>query len=74
MHQTGPTAKTEFPPGTPLSAKGTTTCYTCHYFHASNQAKLWRGPKEQCGLGCHDAPEEGGEGSESDVGTKGEPQ
>ena len=55
MHQTGAAARTEFPPGTPLSAEGTTTCYTCHYFHASDQTKLWRGTREQCGLGCHDA-------------------
>jgi predicted CXXCH cytochrome family protein len=54
MHQTGAAARTEFPPGTPLSPESTTTCYTCHYFHASEQTKLWRGTREQCGLGCHD--------------------
>lgn len=61
MHQTGASAKTEFPPGTPLSAEGRTTCFTCHFFHASNEAKLQRGTRQQCGLGCHDiqAPGEG---------------
>ena len=53
LHKTGALPKTEFPPGTPTNADGTTTCYTCHFVHASNQAKLWRGPREQCGLGCH---------------------
>jgi predicted CXXCH cytochrome family protein len=66
MHKTGILPKTEFPPGTPVSAEGTSTCYTCHFFHASNQAKLWRGPRDQCGLGCHEAldPQKGpaGEG------------
>jgi predicted CXXCH cytochrome family protein len=66
LHKVGAAAKTEFPPGTPVSAEGTTTCYSCHFFHASNQTKLWRGTKEQCGLGCHDAdkPQEGESGGE----------
>ncbi|MHB8835923.1 MAG: cytochrome c3 family protein [Candidatus Methylomirabilia bacterium] len=54
LHKIGIMAKTAFPPGTPLSEEGQTTCYTCHYFHASNQVKLTRGPKAQCGLGCHE--------------------
>ena len=54
LHKTGVPAKTQFPPGTSLSPEGTSTCYTCHFYHASNQVKLWRGPKEQCGLGCHE--------------------
>jgi len=71
LHKIGITAKTEFPPGTPLSAEGTTTCYTCHYFHASNQTKLWRGTKEQCGLGCHEALEPQGGASGGEVETEG---
>jgi predicted CXXCH cytochrome family protein len=74
LHKTGIRAKTEFPPGTPLSPEGTTTCYTCHYFHASNQTKLWRGTKEQCGLGCHDVPEPEEGASEGDAGMGGEPE
>jgi predicted CXXCH cytochrome family protein len=59
MHQVGIGPKTEFPPDTPLSAAGETTCYTCHLFHAGSLAKLWRGEVEgQCGLGCHDVAEE----------------
>lgn len=54
MHKIGAEAKTAFPAGTPLSKEGTTTCYTCHLFHGSAQPKLWRGAKQQCGLGCHD--------------------
>jgi predicted CXXCH cytochrome family protein len=54
LHKNGMAPKTEFPVGTPTSPEGTTTCYTCHLFHASNQAKLWRGTREQCGLGCHE--------------------
>lgn len=72
LHKTGIKAKTEFPPGTPLSPEGLTTCYTCHYFHASNQARLWRGSKEQCGLGCHDVPAPEVERSGGEVGTGGE--
>jgi predicted CXXCH cytochrome family protein len=47
--------KKEFPPDIPISREGTTTCYTCHLFHASDFPKLSRGLKEQCGLGCHEA-------------------
>lgn len=62
MHKVGISAKTEFPTGTPLSAEGTTTCYSCHLFHASEQPKLARGAKDLCGLGCHEVtPAEGGE-------------
>ena len=71
MHQTGIRARTEFPPGTPLSAAGTTTCYTCHYFHASDQAKLWRGTREQCGLGCHDGLKLEGGSSGVEIETEG---
>ncbi len=74
LHKVGIKAKTEFPPGTPVSAEGTTTCYTCHFFHASNQAKLWRGTQEQCGLGCHDAPAPEGEASGVEGVTEGNPQ
>jgi predicted CXXCH cytochrome family protein len=70
MHQVGVFGKRDFPPGTPLSKEGTTTCYTCHLIHASDQPKLWRGPKEQCGIGCHDAAAtEGAEGA-TEVGTQ----
>lgn len=61
MHRIGVQAQTEFPPGTPLSKEGTTTCYTCHYYHAADQPKLWRGTKTQCGAGCHDARRSDGE-------------
>jgi predicted CXXCH cytochrome family protein len=54
LHKVGILPKTEFPAGTPVSPEGATTCYTCHVYHASNLPKLWRGPKEQCGLGCHE--------------------
>ncbi len=66
LHKTGASAKTQFPPGTLLSPEGTTICMTCHNVHASNQEKLWRGPKEQCGLGCHQRleQEEGASGGE----------
>ena len=60
MHKVGVTARTEFPPGTPLGANATTICYTCHLFHASAQPKLARAPREVCGLGCHDVPADGG--------------
>jgi predicted CXXCH cytochrome family protein len=63
MHQVDAAAKSEFPPGTPLSPEGRTTCYTCHLFHASDQPKLWRDVKERCGIGCHEQlpqVEEGG--------------
>lgn len=70
LHKVGVPAKTEFPPGTPLSAEGTTTCYTCHFFHASNQTKLWRGPKEQCGLGCHEVLEPQGGSPGGEIGTE----
>ena len=63
MHKTGGAAKTEFPAGTPLGANGTTVCYTCHLFHASNQPKLIRGSREVCGLGCHNATAAGEEES-----------
>jgi predicted CXXCH cytochrome family protein len=59
QHRVGASAKTSFSPGTPLSKEGTTTCYTCHYIHASNETMLKRGTKEQCGHGCHEvAPPE----------------
>ncbi len=68
MHKIGATAKTEFAPGMPLSKEGTTACYSCHYYHAAEQPKLWRGTKEQCGIGCHDAPQpEGVEPGGEDV-------
>jgi predicted CXXCH cytochrome family protein len=54
MHKVGVKALTEFPAGTPLSPEGTTVCYSCHLFHSSTQPKLWRGPQEECGRGCHD--------------------
>jgi predicted CXXCH cytochrome family protein len=56
QHQVGATAKTAFAAATPLSKEGTTTCYTCHLFHASDETALKRGTKEQCGIGCHDQP------------------
>jgi len=71
MHKVGVKAKTEFPAGTPLSAEGTTTCYTCHYFHASDQTKLWRGPRERCGLGCHEVFDSPGGVSEGEEETEG---
>ncbi len=71
LHKTKVAAKTEFPPGTPLSPEGTTTCYTCHLYHASNQPYLWRGPKEQCGLGCHEALTPQGDSSEEGVEKEG---
>ena len=59
MHKVGLSPKTEFPSGTPLSAAGETTCYTCHLFHSSDLPKLWRGDdREQCGYGCHSDPAE----------------
>ncbi|HWR98939.1 MAG TPA: cytochrome c3 family protein [Candidatus Methanoperedens sp.] len=63
MHKAGVPAKTEFPPGTPVGADGLTVCYTCHFFHAGSRPKLIRGPRQVCGMGCHnpDAPEEGAE-------------
>jgi len=74
LHKTGIRAKTEFPPGTPLSEEGTTICYTCHYYHASNQTRLWRGPKEQCGLGCHEVLERQGGAPGDEVETEIKPQ
>jgi predicted CXXCH cytochrome family protein len=74
LHKTGIVAKTEFPPGTPLSPEGTTTCYTCHYFHASNQTKLWRGTRDQCGLGCHEVLGNQGGAPGGEVGTEGRSQ
>jgi predicted CXXCH cytochrome family protein len=62
MHQVGVAAATEFPPGTPVSREGTTTCFTCHYYHAADQPKLWRGTKEQCGAGCHNVESPDGAG------------
>jgi predicted CXXCH cytochrome family protein len=68
LHRIGAVAKTAFAAGTPLSKEGTTTCYTCHFFHASNEPMLKRGPKEQCGLGCHDVVQPAGaEGATDDV-------
>ena len=59
MHQTGQAPKYDWPPGTPVDAAGTTTCYTCHLYHSSKLAKLWRGDEEgECGIGCHTALEE----------------
>jgi predicted CXXCH cytochrome family protein len=73
MHQVGVPAKTEFPPGTPLSKEGTTTCYTCHVWHSSTQPKLWRGPREECGRGCHDTrKKEGAAEGEGEGGSEGE--
>ena len=57
-----------------MSAEGTTTCYTCHLFHGSNQPKLWRGTKEQCGLGCHEVLEPQGGAPEGEVETEGKPR
>jgi predicted CXXCH cytochrome family protein len=59
MHQVGVSAKREFAPGTPVNSQGKTTCYTCHLFHSSTLAKLWRGEVEgECGIGCHDVAEQ----------------
>ena len=74
LHRVGAAPKTAFVAGTPLSREGTTTCYTCHYFHASNEANLKRGTKEQCGTGCHDvAQPEGGESAPDAVTGGNEP-
>jgi predicted CXXCH cytochrome family protein len=70
MHRVGVPAETEFPPGTPVSREGTTTCYTCHLFHGSEQPRLWRGTREQCGAGCHDAARPEGEGAEGGPATE----
>jgi len=59
MHKTGVEPKSSFAPGTPADAAGQTTCYTCHLFHSSTLAKLWRGEVEgECGIGCHTTGEE----------------
>ena len=71
LHKTGILPKTEFAPGTPVSPEGTTTCYTCHYYHASNQTKLWRGPKERCGIGCHGVLDPEGGAAPGEGGTEG---
>jgi predicted CXXCH cytochrome family protein len=68
LHRVGAAARTTFAAGTPLSREGTTTCYTCHLFHSSNETTLKRGTKEQCGIGCHDVPQpEGAEGATEPV-------
>ena len=58
----------------PRSRKeGTTTCYTCHFFHASSQPKLWRGPQEQCGSGLsRHAVQRRGRGAGSGQGVDGQ--
>jgi predicted CXXCH cytochrome family protein len=59
MHRVGSEPQYSFPPGTPINAAGQTTCYTCHLFHSSTLAKLWRGQAEgECGIGCHTSGEE----------------
>jgi len=60
MHKVGVRPGFEsFAPGTPANAAGETTCYTCHLFHSSTLAKLWRGEVEgECGIGCHSKAEE----------------
>jgi len=59
MHDVGIAPKYEFPPGTPVNVNGETTCYTCHLYHSSTMAKLWRGEAEgECGIGCHSVLEE----------------
>lgn len=59
MHKVGVEPEFDFAPGTPVDAAGQTTCYTCHLFHSSTLAKLWRGEVEgECGIGCHTQLEE----------------
>ena len=59
MHRVGDEPNFSWPAGTPVDAEGPTTCYTCHLYHGSKLANLWRGEEEgECGIGCHTEPQE----------------